>query len=130
MPRKNRPKKDKDALRATLGLSLKKKGPGQGVGGGAPVGNTNYTRGRIFRQALLRVIRSKSRSDRLEELERIAAKLADLAKRGNIPAIRELVDRVDGKAIQAIVGDGENPLLFKDVSKLSDEELKKLAQAL
>ena len=130
MPRKNRPKKDKDALRATLGLSLKGKGPGQGVGGGAPVGNTNYTRGRIFRQALLRVIRSKSRSDRLEELERIAAKLADLAKRGNIPAIRELVDRVDGKAIQAIVGDGENPLLFKDVSKLSDEELKKLAQAL
>ncbi len=43
------------------------------------------------------------------KLRRIAEVLVENAMDGNIPAIKEVADRLDGKAPQAIVGD-DNPL--------------------
>jgi hypothetical protein len=43
-------------------------------------------------------------------LRLIARKLIEAAEEGKMDAIKELADRMDGKAPQAIVGDEENPL--------------------
>lgn len=42
----------------------------------------------------------------------VASKLIEKAQDGDMQAIKELVDRTDGKAVQAIVGDVDNPLTF------------------
>lgn len=83
----------------------------------------------MFRSAIIRALQKKSRVGTMEELERIADKLRAMARAGDIQAIKELADRVDGKAPQAIVGDGENPILVKDLGRLSNEELEKLARS-
>lgn len=45
-----------------------------------------------------------------KKLNIIAAKLVELAVDGDIQAIKEISDRVDGKPAQAIVGDPDQPL--------------------
>jgi ribosomal protein L17 len=41
----------------------------------------------------------------------IAEALVDKAKTGDVPAIKEIADRVDGKAVQPLAGaDGEEPI--------------------
>lgn len=97
-------------------------------GRGAPVGSTNRHDGRIWRQAILNALRKRSRSDRMEALEQIADKLLRLCQLGSVPALRELGDRIDGKAPQAIIGDPDNPLFVKAVREMTDEELERLAR--
>jgi hypothetical protein len=41
--------------------------------------------------------------------------LLDQAEQGNIPAIKELYDRVFGKSVQPIVGDKDNPIAVEIV---------------
>lgn len=76
----------------------------------------------------MRALQNRSRKGTLDELDRIAGVLISMAKGKNVNAIRELVDRLDGKSVQAISGDPENPLLFKDLSKVPMEELEKLVR--
>lgn len=45
-----------------------------------------------------------------KRLNIIATKLVDLAMGGDMAAIKEVNDRVDGKAPQAIVGEDDKPL--------------------
>ena len=47
-----------------------------------------------------------------KKLNIIAAKLVELAIEGDIQAIKEISDRVDGKPAQAIVGDPDAPLML------------------
>jgi len=45
-------------------------------------------------------------------LRNIAKKLIALAESGDLPAIKEFIDRTDGKAPQAIIGgDGDDPAI-------------------
>lgn len=44
------------------------------------------------------------------KLARIAEALVDKAAGGDVPAIREVADRLDGKPTQEIVGDPDNPI--------------------
>lgn len=46
-----------------------------------------------------------------ERLRRIAERLLDKAEEGDLGAIKELGDRIDGKAAQAITGANGGPLL-------------------
>lgn len=48
----------------------------------------------------------------------IADKLVDLAIGGDMQAIKEVNDRVDGRAPQTLAGDPENPLLFANIERL------------
>src|SRR3990167_7491239 len=96
--------------------------------GGAPIGNDYSLRAHVWRTAILRAIQKRSRVGRLEFLEPVADKLLMEARRGQISALRELGDRLDGKAPQAIVGDRENPLVLKPVGEMTDEELEKVAR--
>lgn len=63
----------------------------------APKGNRNAAKGRLFGDAIRRAVAQ----DDGERLRKIAEKLLDMATDGDIQAIRELGDRMDGKPIQA-----------------------------
>ncbi len=70
---------------------------------GNPKGRTN---GKLFGEALrIRLLEA----DGLE-LHKIAEKLIAKANEGDLMAIKEIADRVDGRPAQIIAGDADNPL--------------------
>lgn len=64
-----------------------------------------------------------------KKLAIIAAKLVDKAAEGDIAAIKEVADRVDGKPPQAIIGDPENPLAvdFLGIREMLEKKIASLA---
>ena len=65
--------------------------------GGAPVGNQNGKKGKLFyNQLRVALVQEDSR-----KLRTIAQKLVDAAELGEPWAIKEVIDRVDGKAVQS-----------------------------
>lgn len=61
---------------------------------------------RRFRAALNNLIEKNP-----ERLDKVAGQLVSQAEAGDIQAIKELADRLDGKPVQAIAGaDGEGPV--------------------
>ncbi len=74
-------------------------------------GNANSGRKqeKPFRDAL-RLELAKLQDDDQRGLRKIARSLIENAESGDLQAIKELADRVDGKVPQAISGDDENPL--------------------
>jgi hypothetical protein len=75
---------------------------------GRPIGSLN--REKVFNQALLIELRSNPLA-----LRRIAAKLVEKAEEGELAAIREIADRLDGKPAQ-VIDRGDVP-----VRELTDE---------
>ena len=69
-----------------------------------------------FNQALLIELRSNPVA-----LRRIAAKLVEKAEEGELAAIREIADRLDGKPAQ-VIDRGDVP-----INQLTDEELLAIA---
>ena len=81
---------------------------------GRPIGSVN--RQKPFNDALLIELRSNPLA-----LRRIAAKLIERAEEGELGAIREIADRLDGRPAQAVeVGD-------VPVDRLTDEQLYAIA---
>ncbi len=76
----------------------------------APQGNQNYIKGRRWKDAIDRALGKRSASAGVEALDALAEKLLALADDGDLGALRELGDRLDGKPTQLIGGDPENPL--------------------
>jgi hypothetical protein len=81
---------------------------------GRPIGSLN--REKPFNQALLMTLRGNPLA-----LRRIAAKLVEKAEEGELAAIREIADRLDGKPAQ-VIDRRDVP-----VTELSDEELLAIA---
>lgn len=52
--------------------------------------------------------RNKSRKDKLDALQALAEKLLVNAEAGDMQALKELGDRLDGKATQQVIGNGIN----------------------
>jgi hypothetical protein len=76
----------------------------------APEGNTNSSKSnRLWGDTIRRAI---AQSDP-DKLRRIAESLLNKAEEGDLQAIKELGDRLDGKAAQTIMGDKENPLAVR-----------------
>jgi hypothetical protein len=63
---------------------------------GAPVGNTNSKRGKLFHGELHKAL---IQEDRIK-LRQIADKLVEKAINGEPWAVKEIMDRVDGKSVQ------------------------------
>ncbi len=83
---------------------------------GRPIGSVN--REKPFNDAL----RIALRGDPLR-LRRIAEKLAEKAEDGDLAAIRELADRLDGKPPQAHTGgDGDIRVIIRTITEICDEE--------
>lgn len=81
---------------------------------GAPLGNQNAARGRIWRNAIERALerRSKSRTDGIKEIDALADELLKLVAAGDLGALKEFGDRMDGKPAQAIIGgDDDDPAI-------------------
>lgn len=76
---------------------------------GAPVGNQNAKKGRLWADAIKRAVARKYNGDLNHGLDTLAEKLIDAVATGDLPAIKEFGDRMDGKPAQAIVGDDEKP---------------------
>ena len=89
-------------------------------GAGAPLGNNNPFKGKLWRAAINNALEIRGRGARMDALVKIADKLISLAHLGSMPAIRELGDRLDGKPAQMLVGDPENPLQFNDQTQLTN----------
>lgn len=62
---------------------------------GAPIGNTNARKGQVFAGQLRKVL-----AEEPGKLEKLARTLIGAAEQGEPWAMKELIDRLDGKAIQ------------------------------
>jgi len=71
-------------------------------------------------------VRKGSKSVKSRRLAVIADMLVALAADGNLTAIKEICDRIDGKATQPVGGDKDNPLI--DVTAIKHALAKKLAR--
>lgn len=90
--------------------------------GGQP-GNKNATKNKRFEDALWREIcaRDAKRGDGFT-LRRIAAAQIESAEKGDLPAAREIADRLDGRPAQALTGADGGPLVIIQATA-SDETL-------
>ena len=71
---------------------------------GAPLGNQNAANARIWKAAIERALEVRGRGDRMAALNELAEKLLARAEEGDMGALKELGDRLDGKPAQAIGG--------------------------
>lgn len=68
---------------------------------------------KLMRDAIMLALHREAtdaEGNKSKKLNIIAAKLVELAAEGDMQAIKEIGDRVDGKPAQAIIGDSESPL--------------------
>ena len=77
--------------------------------GGQP-GNQNAAKGRRWQDAINRALAKRSKADGIAELDRLAEKFLDDVEAQGINGYKELGDRLDGKAAQAITGGDGGPL--------------------
>lgn len=75
----------------------------------APIGNQNAARAKVWRAAIERALDKRSRGDRAAALESLAEQLLTLCEKGDLGALQELGNRLDGKPATIIVGDDEQP---------------------
>lgn len=84
-------------------------------GAGAPEGNKNSIKtNRYFGETIKRMIKQSDG----EVLRTIAQALIDKACEGDLGAIKEFADRVDGKALQEnkMIGDDNSPMVLKIIT--------------
>lgn len=84
----------------------------------------------VFRFALTERLDEIDPVSGRKKLFSIAEKLVDMALGGDMQAIKELMDRVDGKPAQSLVhsNDPDNPLTH-DPNQLTDAQLAAIAAA-
>ncbi len=76
----------------------------------APIGNKNAANAKIWNAAIKRALerRTASRVDGLLEIDALAEKLLDAVASGDLAALKEFGDRIDGKAAQSVAVTGED----------------------
>ncbi len=75
---------------------------------GAPLGNQNAVKGKAWAEAVKRAIRGKYGKEWEESLAELAKALVDAAAAGDMQALKEVGDRIDGKPRQQIEQMGED----------------------
>jgi hypothetical protein len=86
---------------------------------GAPYGNQNARTGSLLKGAIRRVLNENEAKGR-QSLVNIVQKLVDKAEEGDLPSIRELFDRLDGRAAQSVALTGEDggPVQIQKVERV------------
>ena len=74
---------------------------------GAPIGNQNAIKAKRWSQAIDRALAKRSKGDGIAALDALAEKLLALADEGDLGALKELGDRIEGKPSLQIVGAGD-----------------------
>jgi hypothetical protein len=75
---------------------------------GAPVGNQNAAKAKVWHAAILRALDKRGAGDRVQALDELAGKLLDLVATGDLAALKEFGDRMDGKPAQAVTVAGDD----------------------
>ena len=80
----------------------------------APLGNKNAIKAKIWSLAIARALEKRSGVDRVAALDALAEKLLEQCDKGDVHALKELGDRLEGKVQQSVTvsGDGSNPVVF------------------
>jgi len=88
------------------------------AGVGAPVGNKNAVKNRPWSEAINRALLAEDG----KKLRALADKLIDAAMEGDVTALKEIGDRIEGKPAQSLMlgNDPDNPLLEAVTRKLVD----------
>lgn len=92
---------------------------------GAPKGNKNGAKARLFEQALIREIKQRDLKEveggkpEGETLRKIAATWVDKALGGDSFAARDIRDTLDGKPRQQmeLTGDPDNPIALQEIKR-------------
>ena len=92
----------------------------------APKGNNNAARGKGWREAVECALKAYEDNDiqRGAALKAIGKKLISMALDGDMQAIKEIGDRLDGKAVQAV---DANINHSSNVDELTDAVLSRIA---
>ena len=69
---------------------------------GAPIGNKNATKSRPWAAAINRALAQRSLKEQKEALDLLAEKLLAQCDEGDMHALKELGDRLDGKPSQVV----------------------------
>ncbi len=80
-------------------------------------GNTNSNKNN---RAWGKIVKKLAIQEDSKRLHKVAEALFDKAASGDVPAIKELGDRVDGKASQEITGDSDQPITIIVKSGIED----------
>lgn len=98
---------------------------------GAPVGNRNAAKAKVWAAAIERALeRRKPADERIKAIDEMADKLIEECAKGDLAALKELGDRLDGKPAQAITGEGGGPIELDtriNAEGLTTEQLRALA---
>jgi len=79
--------------------------------GGAPAGNQNAAKAKIWTDAIKRALARRA-DDKGRDINRLADTLLDRCLEGDLSALKELGDRLEGKPAQAIIGgDSDAPAI-------------------
>lgn len=78
---------------------------------GAPVGNQNAAKAKVWHAAIMRALERRQPADqRIKAIDELADKLIELVATGDLAALKEFGDRLDGKPAQTIGGDPDAPV--------------------
>jgi len=86
---------------------------------GAPLNNKNSTK---EKRIWSKIVKKLAVQEDYARLHKVAHALFDKAADGDISAIKELGDRIDGKSMQEnmVTGDSDQPLTIKVVTGIDD----------
>jgi hypothetical protein len=85
----------------------------------APIGNQNAAKAKLWHAAILRALDKRGCGDRLKALDELAEKLLVAVETGDLAALKEFGDRIDGKPAQAVTvsGDEDSPLVISTIER-------------
>lgn len=80
--------------------------------------NSGPRKQKEMRDALILALRDSPEDPPRNKMDKIVRAHIEKAMEGDMPAIKEIYDRVDGKVPQAVVGDDDHPGLFDPLTAL------------
>lgn len=86
----------------------------------APAGNQNAAKAKMWSAAIHRALEKRGAGDKLKALDELAEKLLANCDEGDLAALKELGDRIEGKAAQSVTvaGDEERPLFSRVIREI------------
>lgn len=94
---------------------------------GAPTGNTNATKNKVWSDALHKELAGNKNAKKLRKLARVLIKEAST---GNIPALKEIGDRLEGKPNQTIQStvEGEVDVIHHNADEIPFNSIRETAE--
>ena len=87
----------------------------------APAGNQNAAKAKVWSAAILRALdRRKPADERIQAIDELADKLLEKCAAGDLAALQELGNRLEGKPAQVVIGgnDDEPPIRFEKIERV------------